>query len=104
VLNDEPAFVSRGSIGLRNLTVTQETYVRAAEEIVIRDSSFDDELFVRFTDPAATFVVGDSSFTTLNVAGRRGENTYEDLGGNLFGELILKRFDVEADEDEDEED
>jgi hypothetical protein len=38
--------------------------------------------------------VGDSTFGVLNADGGRGENVFEDLGGNEFEERILRRFEV----------
>jgi hypothetical protein len=99
----EPVFLARGDAGLRNLTVAGETYIRGGEGVMIQDSVFQNDVYVRFFAGDNELEVGGSTFETLNANGGRGDNTFEDLGGNDFGNLLLKSFELDDDDDEDED-
>jgi hypothetical protein len=94
-LADGAAVVSGGSIGLRGLEVGGgKTWVRAAEEVVVNDSAFEQTLFVRFAGGDNTLAVGGSSIGVLNADGGRGEDIFEDLGDNEIDASVLKRFEM----------
>jgi hypothetical protein len=89
---DDLTIQAAGSVGLRNVTADEELLVRADGDVYVFNSRFSDESEIILGPADNDLVIGKSVFEDLDADGGRGENTFDDRGGNKFGELELRRF------------
>ena len=85
----------RDRILLREVTVGGETNGEIGGEVDlmdIRDSDFQDETEIEFSNGADYLRIGNSTFNYLLADGEEGDNRYLDLGGNDFRGFDLVRF------------
>ena len=80
------------SVGLRNVTATEEVIVRGNVDVYIFNSRFDVDTDIVLGAGDNELVIGKSSFRDLDADGGRGDDTFDDLGGNQFGQLELTHF------------
>ena len=101
---DDLTVLSLGSSGLTEVTAEDDTYVRSFEDTYILDSEFSEFLTLGFSNQDNELEIEDSTFARVLADGGRGEDTFEDGGGNTFGDLRLRRFEEQiADDEEDDE-
>jgi hypothetical protein len=82
------------SVGLRNVTATEEVRIRGDVDVYILGSKFQNEVGIWLGNGDNELVVQNSSFRELNADGGRGDDAFDDRGGNSFGDLVLRRFDA----------
>ena len=86
---------ARDSVGLRRVTATEEVLLHAGDDVFIFDSRFNDDVDIILGPGDNELVIARSRFADLDADGGRGEDTFDDRGGNTFGELELRRFEDE---------
>jgi hypothetical protein len=92
--------LGRGDVGLSDVEVAEATLVRVLGNATVSDSTFNDEFRVGLGPDDSELAVGGSTFDVLVADGGRGDNTFDDRGGNVTGDLQLRRFGEEEDDDE----
>lgn len=89
----EDLFIGAGdSVGLRNVTATEEVRIRGDVDVYIFGSRLSSEVDIWLGEGDNQLVVKSSSIHELIADGGRGDDTFDDQGGNQFGELVLRRF------------
>ena len=79
------------AVTFRDVIAHTRVSIRTDNDVHVFHSDFDD-LRIVFGAGENLLVVEDSSFGNLTADGGRGDNTFESLGRNKFGNLTLKRF------------
>jgi hypothetical protein len=83
------------SVGLRNVTATEEILIEADGDTFIFNSRLRDDVEIMLGGGDDELVIGRSNIGDLDADGGRGENTFDDRVGNSIGELELTRFEEE---------
>ena len=80
------------SVGFRNVTATEEVIVRGNIDVYVFKSRFNYDVEITLGNGDNELVIGGSTIADLDADGGAGFDTFDDAGGNHFGELELTRF------------
>jgi len=92
VFNSDSTITARDTLAMHQSTFAGAMAIRGDFDLFVNGSSFGDTVTIRFGLGDNTLSVGNSTFTDLLADGWRGENEFDDQGGNVFGNLELTGF------------
>ena len=91
LLSDPSWIWAAEAVTFRNVSADERVWIRGDVDVFIFDSNLD-EVRILLGASDNSLIVQGSEIGRLTADGGHGDNTFEDRGGNTFGQLQLTRF------------